>query len=124
MYLKLIRNKPEGDALYGKLYITKTLRTGEQTLTLIAETLENERYKIPPLIYRLSVTFSPKFHRPLPLVNSVPGRSGIRFHPGNKPEHSHGCILVSKAFEDELKQIILREDTMLDISQSDIPHFV
>jgi len=32
----------------------------------------------------------------------VPGRSGIRFHRGTKPEHSKGCILVSAAMEQEL----------------------
>ena len=66
------------------------------------ETLENADYIIPVGIYAISVTWSPRFKRMLPLVEQVPGRSGIRFHRGTKPEHSKGCILVSAAMEQEL----------------------
>jgi hypothetical protein len=38
----------------------------------------------------------------LPLVMQVPGRSGIRFHRGTRPEHSKGCVLVSAAMEQQL----------------------
>jgi hypothetical protein len=66
------------------------------------ETLENADYIIPDGTYPVSVTFSPRFKRMLPLIGNVPGRSGIRFHRGTKPEHSKGCILVSAAAEQEL----------------------
>ena len=65
-------------------------------------TLENAEYIIPEGTYPVSVTFSPRFKRMLPLIGNVPGRSGIRFHRGTKPEHSKGCILVSAAVEQEL----------------------
>ena len=65
-------------------------------------TLENADYIIPVGIYAISVTWSPRFKRLLPLVMQVPRRSGIRFHRGTKPEHSKGCILVSAAMEQEL----------------------
>ena len=65
-------------------------------------TLENADYIIPVGIYAISVTWSPRFKRMLPLVMQVPGRSGIRFHRGTKPEHSKGCILVSAVNEQEL----------------------
>ena len=65
-------------------------------------TLENADYIIPVGTYPVSVTFSPRFKRMLPLIGNVPGRSGIRFHRGTKPEHSKGCILVSAAVEQEL----------------------
>ena len=65
-------------------------------------TLENADYIIPVGIYAISVTWSPRFKRMLPLVEQVPGRSGIRFHRGTRPEHSKGCILVSAANEQEL----------------------
>ena len=65
-------------------------------------TLENADYIIPVGTYPVSVTFSPRFKRMLPLIAHVPGRSGIRFHRGTKPEHSKGCILVSAAMEQEL----------------------
>ena len=65
-------------------------------------TLENADYIIPVGTYPVSVTFSPRFKRMLPLIGNVPGRSGIRIHRGTKPEHSKGCILVSAAMEKEL----------------------
>ncbi len=65
-------------------------------------TLENADYIIPNGTYEVRVTYSPRFKRMLPLVEQVPGRSGIRFHRGTKPEHSKGCILVSAANEQEL----------------------
>jgi len=65
-------------------------------------TLENADYIIPKGTYPVSVTFSPRFKRMLPLIGNVPGRSGIRIHRGTKPKHSKGCILVSAAKEQEL----------------------
>ena len=58
-------------------------------------TLENSDYIIPEGKYELQNTMSPKFKKILPLVCSVPKRSGIRIHTGTKPEHSTGCVLVS-----------------------------
>jgi len=109
-YLKLMREKPNGNAVRGKLYeATYDIFTGKEHLRLICPTLENLSYLIPPLIYPLTATYSPKFKRILPLVGQVSGRSGIRFHPGSKPEHSRGCILVSREAERQLKELILRE---------------
>jgi len=65
-------------------------------------TLENADYIIPVGTYPVSVTFSPRFKRMLPLIGNVPGRSGIRIHRGTKPEHSKGCVLVSDVNEQEL----------------------
>ena len=65
-------------------------------------TLENADYIIPEGNYPVSVTFSPRFKRMLPLIRNVPGRSGIRIHRGTNPKHSKGCILVSAAMEQQL----------------------
>lgn len=51
---------------------------------------------IPRGLYRLTVDFSPHFGKQLPLVNDVPGFSGIRIHGGNTAEDSLGCILAVK----------------------------
>jgi hypothetical protein len=104
MYYKLIRAMPEDKAVHGKLYRTShyiNKRTGllVERLHFICDTLENADYLLPALIYRVAVTNSPKFKRPLPVLQQVPGRTGIRFHKGTKPEHSKGCILVSAADE-------------------------
>ena len=114
MYYKLIRAMPEGNAVPGKLYRTShyiNKRTGllVERLHYICDTLENADYLIPALIYKVQVTQSPKFKRPLPILVQVPGRSGIRFHRGTKPAHSKGCILVSVSNEQLLTELWLKE---------------
>ena len=93
-YYKLIREIPDGKAVHGNLYLVQHAGLRER-LTHICETLENADKLVPALIYRVAVTNSPKFKRPLPVLQQVPGRTGIRFHRGTKPEHSKGCILVA-----------------------------
>ena len=85
MYLELIRNKPQGNAITGRLVIDGRW---------FCDTLERKGYQILPLYYHVAVTQSPKFKRLLPIVQNVPNRSGIRIHRGTRPEHSTGCILV------------------------------
>ena len=85
MYIRLIRNQPQGTAITGRLVIDGRY---------FCNTLERVGYQIPALCYPVRVTQSPKFKRLLPIVQNVPQRSGIRFHRGTKPEHSTGCILV------------------------------
>ena len=113
-YYKLIRQHTEGKALPGKLYRVShyfNKRTGLWTerLHYICGTLENAEYMIPALIYRLQVTQSPRFKRPLPILMQVPGRTGIRFHRGTIPEHSKGCILVTADNEKRLTELWLKE---------------
>lgn len=90
--IHLIRTSKNGKAVHG------LMRVNGKDIT----TLENAEYIIPEGTYPIAVTWSPKFKRMLPLVNNVPGRSGIRVHRGTKPEHSRGCILVSAAMEQQL----------------------
>ena len=85
MYIKLIRNEPRGNAITGRLVINGRW---------FCNTLERVGYQIPSLCYHVAVTMSPKFKRRLPIVQNVPGRSGIRIHRGTKPQHSIGCVLV------------------------------
>ena len=92
MTYHLIRQPADGKEVRGRMLVDR------QEIA----TLENIDYIVPCGTYPVRVTFSPKFKRMLPLVLNVPGRSGIRFHRGTKPEHSRGCILVSAAMEQEL----------------------
>ena len=80
----------------------KTVRGSMRVNGRDIATLENADYIIPVGTYSVSVTFSPRFKRMLPLIGNVPGRSGIRIHRGTKAEHSKGCILVSAAMEQQL----------------------
>ena len=99
---------PKGEAVYGHLRISNA--TGETVDEM--STLENRAYLIATTrrlsaeglgglspeeegMYRVTLTWSPRFKRRLPLVEGVVGRSGIRFHQGSRPEHSRGCILLS-----------------------------
>ena len=139
MYIRLIRNKPQGNAITGRLVIDGRW---------FCNTLERKGYEILALCYRVQVTMSPKFKRLLPLVQNVPaspksspkgkdfnsdeklpslqggvgGRLGIRFHRGTKPEHSTGCILVpNRAIEKELTDLILKaqnehEEIILEVT--------
>ena len=116
MYYKLIRKPADGNAVHGKLYRTShyvNKRTGElvERLHYICDTLENADYLVPALIYKVAVTQSPRFKRLLPILQQVPGRSGIRIHRGTKPEHSLGCILVSAQMEQTLTTRFLSEQT-------------
>ena len=113
-YYKLIRQPADGKAVRGTLYQTEHRYSGsageyKEYLTPVCDTLENANYLVPALIYKVQVSKSPKFQRLLPLLEQVPGRSGIRFHRGTKPEHSKGCILVSPAREQELTALFLSE---------------
>ena len=90
--IPLTRISREGKAVRGCLHVE-----GREIARL-----ENADYIIPNGSYEVKVTWSPRFKRMLPLVMQVPGRSGIRFHRGTRPEHSKGCILVSAAMEQQL----------------------
>ena len=113
-YYKLIRKTPEGKAVRGILCQVEHRYSGsagqyKEYLTKVCETIENAEHLILPLIYKVGVTRSPKFGRLLPVIEQVPGRTGIRVHRGSKPEHSKGCILVSKADEELLTARWLKE---------------
>ena len=125
MYYKLIRQPADGKSVHGKLYRTShyyNKRTGlmVERLHYICDTLENADYLVPALIYRVAVTQSPRFKRPLPILQQVPGRSGIRFHRGSQPEHSKGCILISASMEQTLTARWLSEQTAKEETRLEI----
>lgn len=99
MKLTLVREKKAGESLHGRLYIDGVL---------FCDILERVGVEVPALWYTVSVSRSPRFGRLLPIVNRVPGRSGIRFHVGTLPRHSSGCLLVpSREREDRLTNLLL-----------------
>ena len=112
MYIKLIRNEPQGSAITGRLVINGRW---------FCNTLERVGYQIPALCYHLAVTMSPKFRRLLPIVQNVPQRSGIRFHVGKVPKHSTGCILLpDRETENKFTKLLLdiqtHEEIILEVT--------
>jgi hypothetical protein len=49
---------------------------------------------IPMGTYRCIFSMSQRFHRLLPELLNVPGRTGIRIHAGNTTSDTEGCPLV------------------------------
>lgn len=54
------------------------------------------RTAIPAGTYRITLEYSPRFKRRLPLLHDVPHFLGIMIHSGNDASDSAGCILVGK----------------------------
>ena len=51
---------------------------------------------IPYGIYKIVITYSPKYKRYMPLLLNVKGFEGIRIHPGNDNGDTEGCLLVGE----------------------------
>ena len=93
MRCKLTRNWPRSNYIIGRFYID-----GEYfSNSLEPPWKNNARYTaIPPGIYEVILSYSPKFKRVLPLLRNVPGRDSIRVHRGNYPQDTQGCILLGE----------------------------
>lgn len=93
LQLTLIRlhSNSKFDSIQGELYVNGSFFC--HTIERLSTCISTGRY---PLV----VSYSPRFKRLLPLVSSVKGRSGIRFHFGNTSKDSKGCILVGKLDSD------------------------
>lgn len=95
MILKLIRTTLNQDETIGELYVDNVFEC--YTLEDVVRQPEikvPDRTAIPYGTYDVSITYSPKFGRYLPLLNNVPNFTGIRIHPGNFAKDTEGCILV------------------------------
>jgi len=65
----------------------------------VAEWKIKDRTAIPRGTYGVTITFSNRFRKPLPLLLKVPGFEGIRIHAGNHSGNTEGCILVGKSWD-------------------------
>jgi len=74
---------------------------------------------IPPGIYTCSMSWSPRFGRPLYLVGPVPGRAGIRIHPANLASQLQGCIALGEkiGYMDGKKALLLSQPAVRRLSE-------
>ena len=104
MELKLIRKYRCSNYCIDKLYINNeyfsdALEDPDRGLTDTMNLEEIKKIKIkgntciPYGTYNITITYSPRFKKNLPLLNNVKGFDGIRIHSGNKPQDTEGCLL-------------------------------
>lgn len=101
MNLTLWRNPSSNGCTIGELDIDGVLEcytledvVREQTGVPVAEWKVKGETAIPVGRYRVTISMSDRFKRELPILNMVPGFSGIRIHPGNTAADTEGCLLV------------------------------
>ena len=105
MELRLERKYRSSKYCIDKLYIngkyfSDALEDPDRGLTDSMSLEEIKKIKIkgstciPYGTYNVTITYSPRFKRNLPLINNVKGFEGIRVHNGNTPQDSSGCVLL------------------------------
>ena len=81
------------------------------------------RTAIPAGTYKVTMQFSPRFKRVLPLLHDVPHFLGVLIHSGNDQGDTAGCILgghnkvkgkvlESRAVSDKLNALLEKENEM------------
>ena len=104
MELRLERKYRNNNYCIDKLYIngkyfSDVLEDPDRGLTGTMSLEEIKKIKIkgntciPYGTYNITITYSPRFKKNLPLLNNVKGFDGIRIHSGNKPQDTEGCLL-------------------------------
>jgi hypothetical protein len=101
MNLRVIREPSIAGATLGSLYVddVRVMDTLEDQLReQPGKPVESWKVKaqtaIPAGRYRVRLTMSARFGKTLPLLDPVPGFSGIRIHAGNVHRDTEGCLLV------------------------------
>lgn len=88
------------DKLYiNNIYFSDVLEDPDRGLqnSMSLEEIQKIKIKgntcIPYGTYDITITYSPRFKKNLPLLLNVKGFEGIRIHSGNTPKDTEGCLL-------------------------------
>lgn len=68
--------------------------TNDMTVSEISKIKIKKETAIPTGTYKITITYSNRFKKNMPLINDVKGFEGIRIHSGNTDKDTEGCILV------------------------------
>jgi len=90
MRLTLRREQKDQNAIIGTLLVDGVRE---------CVTMERTSVAIPVGQFRVEITFSPHFGKPMPLIDGVPQRTNIRIHPANWPTQLEGCIAVGQSHD-------------------------
>ena len=94
MLLKLIRKGFTPTSTEGDLFVDGVLECHTVEDVVRDGPKVYGKTAIPAGRYKVSVTYSPRFKKDLPILHDVPGFTGIRIHSGNTSADSEGCIIV------------------------------
>lgn len=103
MNLRLVREPSRAGATLGVLFVNGHFEcfTVEDEIRENGEPVATWKVRgktaIPAGRYQVVITESARFKRRLPLLESVPGFSGVRIHVGNTAADSEGCILPGRS---------------------------
>lgn len=93
MFLTLVRDRTPKNHTAGEMFYK-----GHQLCYTCEDLVRIEKIKgitaIPNGTYKVIITYSNRFKKPLPLLLDVPNFTGVRIHAGNTAEDTEGCILV------------------------------
>ena len=107
MKLELIRIANRPTYCIGKLYIDgvwfcDTIEDTDRGLdnSMSVDEILKKKIKgetaIPTGIYKIEITYSPKYKRMMPLLIGVKCYSGVRNHSCNSSKDTEGCLLVGR----------------------------
>ena len=85
-----------GNLFVDGLYFCDTLEDAVRDLKPDGSGKIKGKTAIPAGRYEVTMTYSPKFKRRLPLLLGVPFFEGVRIHAGNTAKDTEGCLLVGK----------------------------
>ena len=68
--------------------------TDSMTVSEISKIKIKKETAIPTGTYKVTITYSNRFKKNMPLINDVKGFEGIRIHNGNNSQDTEGCVLV------------------------------